>query len=197
MTRTRLLLAAAGLVIAALVIWAASGAVERAVRAPRNTAAAPDAGTPEGPTPQITATLFYGSQVGEALVGVQREVRLWSDVVSQGRAILAAQFEPAPEPYVSVIPEGTSLRAFYITPRGDAFVDVSADITTAHPGGSLTELLTVYAIVNAVTSNLPGVQRVQILVDGQEVDTIAGHVDVRRPLAPDTSLVASEPADEP
>jgi hypothetical protein len=33
------------------------------------------------------------------------------------------------------------------------------------------------------------VKRVQILVDGKEVDTIAGHVDVRRPLTRDTSLV--------
>jgi hypothetical protein len=43
-----------------------------------------------------------------------------------------------------------------------------------------------------VTANLPAVQRVQLLVDGQEVDTIAGHVDVRRPLARDTSMVKSE-----
>jgi hypothetical protein len=49
--------------------------------------------------------------------------------------------------------------------------------------------MTVQAIVNAVTANLPAVKRVQIMVDGREVDTIAGHVDVRRPLTPDTSLV--------
>jgi hypothetical protein len=41
-----------------------------------------------------------------------------------------------------------------------------------------------------VTANLPRVQRVQILVEGKEVDTIAGHVDVRRPLQGDMSLVA-------
>ena len=69
-----------------------------------------------------------------------------------------------------------------------SFADGSR-VSTAHPGGSLTELLTVYAIVNAVTANLPAIQRVQLLVDGQEVDTIAGHVDVRRPLTRDTSLV--------
>ena len=54
------------------------------------------------------------------------------------------------------------------------------------------ELLTVYAIVNAVTANLPGVQRVQILVDGREVDTIAGHIDVRRPLERDRVAGARE-----
>lgn len=149
------------------------------------------------PTPQITATLFYGARDGQHLVGLRREVPLGSDVVAQGRAILSTQLEPAPEPYISLIPEGTTVRAFYVTPRGDAFVDLSPEISTAHPGGSLTELLTVYAIVNAITANLPNVQRVQLLVDGQEVDTIAGHVDVRRPLARDLSLVLSAPAEAP
>jgi hypothetical protein len=68
-------------------------------------------------------------------------------------------------------------------------VDLSAEVVRAHPGGSLNELLTVYAIVNAVAANLPAVRRVQILVDGKEADTIAGHVDLRRPLTRNDSLV--------
>jgi hypothetical protein len=40
-----------------------------------------------------------------------------------------------------------------------------------------------------VTVNLTTIQRVQILIDGREADTLAGHVDLRRPLVPDMSLV--------
>jgi len=36
--------------------------------------------------------------------------------------------------------------------------------------------LTVYAIVNTVTANLSSVERVQILIDGKQADTLAGHV---------------------
>ena len=143
-------------------------------------------------TAHITATLFYAAEDGQALVGVRREVPLAEGVVPQGRQILLSQLQPAPAPYISVIPRGTTLRAFYVTERGDAFVDLSRELATAHPGGSFTEMLTVYALVNAVTANLPAVQRVQILVDGKEVDTIAGHVDVRRPLVRDTSLVRDD-----
>ena len=60
---------------------------------------------------------------------------------------------------------------------------LSADITAKHPGGSLHEVFTVYTIVNALTVNLPAITRVQILVEGKEVDTLAGHVDLRHPLA--------------
>jgi hypothetical protein len=155
-------------------------------------AAAPVAATSTAPpvlTAHITATLYYGSSDGRALVPVRRDVPAATSVVDQGRQILTVQLQDAPQPYVQVVPKGTKLRAFYVTERGDAFVDLSGDAVSAHPGGSLNELLTVYAIVNAVTANLPAIQRVQLLVEGKEVDTIAGHVDVRRPLERDTTLV--------
>jgi len=120
-------------------------------------------------------------------------VALAQNVVDQGRQILMAQLtEAAPSPYVTVIPTGTTLRAFYVTAQGDAFVDLSPEVVSGHPGGSLNELLTVYALVNAVTANLPAAKRVQILVDGKEVDTLAGHVDLRRPLVRDTTLVRED-----
>jgi spore germination protein GerM len=125
-------------------------------------------------------------------VPVRREVPLAEGLVPQGREIIGMQLQAAPSPFVSVVPEGTRLRAFYVTDRGDAFVDLSSEASSRHPGGSSTELLTVYAIVNAVTANLPTIQRVQILIDGREADTLAGHVDLRRPLQQDLSLV-SEP----
>lgn len=170
--------------------WAVMSGLEWLVGgqpAAEQTAADPVA--PPAGVPRITATLFYGSADGQALVPVRREVALAEGIVPQGRAILAAQLQGAPAPYVSVIPEGTTLRAFYVTDRGDAFVDLSLEASSRHRGGSSTELLTVFAIVNAVTANLPTIQRVQILLDGREVDTLAGHVDLRRPLERDLSLV--------
>lgn len=184
--------------VAALVAlgWGVTTLLERLTRPEPpvgTTAAAPEPDALE--TPHIAATLFYASAEGDALIPVQREVPLADDIEAQGREILLSQLTPAPEPYISPIPAGTMLRAFYVTERGDAFVDLSREVTTAHPGGSLTELLTVQAIVNAVTANLPAVQRVQIIVDGREVDTIAGHIDVRRPLVRDNSLVREPDAD--
>jgi len=188
-TRSRLVQVAVGVVLLGGLAWGVMRSLEYLVT-PR--VAAP-AGVEEPGTaadvPHITATLYYADAEGQALVPVQREVPLAEDTVTQGRQILAAQLAPAPEPQVSVIPQGTTLRAFYVTERGDAFVDLSREVSANHPGGSFTELLTVYAIVNAVTANLPAIQRVQILIDGKEADTLAGHVDLRRPLQRDQALV--------
>ena len=131
---------------------------------------------------KITATLFYVGEDGMALVPAQREVPFGASVAEQARAIVEAQLAAA-APQVSAIPAGVTLRDVFVTERGDAFVDLSADITTKHPGGSLNEIFTVYTLVNALTVNLPAITRVQILVDGKEVDTLAGHVDLRHPLA--------------
>ena len=131
---------------------------------------------------KITATLFYVSEDGMSLVQVQREVPFGATPAEQARAIIEAQLTPV-APQVSAIPADVKLRDVFVTERGDAFVDLSGDVTARHAGGSLNEIFTVYSIVNALTVNLPAVTRVQILVDGKEVDTLAGHVDLRHPLA--------------
>ncbi|MGE0593295.1 MAG: GerMN domain-containing protein [Vicinamibacterales bacterium] len=157
-----------------------------------------DVATPapvEAPEPvgHITATLYYLAEDGAQLVAVRQDVPLAEGgLAAQGRELVRAQLAAPLDPQRSPIPAGTALRAFYVTARGDAFVDLSADVSTGHPGGSLGELLTVAALVNVVTTNLPAVRRVQILIEGQEVDTLAGHVDLRRPLPQDLSLVRGE-----
>jgi hypothetical protein len=183
------LVLAGGLAVLALIAWSFSRMSPRP--APAATGVRSSAPTvPPTEAARIAATLFFGAADGQGLVSVRRDVPLADSTVEQGRHILNAQLtELPPEGAVSVIPPGTTLRAFYITDRGDAFVDLSPEVVSGHPGGSLGELLTVQAIVNAVAANLTAAARVQILVDGKEVDTLAGHVDLRRPLAPDPSIV--------
>ena len=121
--------------------WGVTIALQRL--AGPTTVAAPAAAPAPTTTAHITATLFYGSPDGQGLLPVRREVPLAEGVVAQGRQILIAQLGPAPDGQQAVIPSGTVLRAFYVTERGDAFVDLSSHVSTAHTGGSLAELLTV------------------------------------------------------
>lgn len=149
------------------------------------------ASAPAAPAKKITATLFYVADDGMTLKGVQKDVPFGETVPEQARAILEAQLAPAP-PLVSAIPAGTKLRDVFVTERGDGFVDLSGEVSSHHTGGSLDELLTIYSIVNAVTVNLPAVTHVQILVDGKEVETLAGHVDLRHPLTKSLQWVAHD-----
>jgi spore germination protein GerM len=144
---------------------------------------------PAAPGRKIKARLFYVADDGTRLTSVERDVAYGDGVDAQAREIITAQIAQAAEPLVSAIPRGTTLRAVFITKSGDAYVDLSREARTAHPGGTVNELLTVYTIVNALTANLPAVTAVQLLVDGKEVDTLSGHVDLRRPLAKNLTWV--------
>jgi hypothetical protein len=142
--------------------------------------------------PKIKATLYFASEDGMRLVPTQLEVPLAEGAVAQARSIIEAQLSAiAPEPLVSTIPKGAVLRGIFISERNEAFVDLDPAIRTSHPGGTLQELMTVYTIVNALLTNLPNLQDVQILIGGQEVDTLAGHVDLRRPLRKNEGLILS------
>ncbi len=158
---------------------------------PADAAAVPPPPATTAPAvPHIKATLFFASEDGQWLVPTEREVTLAEGVVAQARSILEAQLTAeAPAPLVSTIPKGTAIRGVFVSERNEVFVDLEPSIRAAHPGGSFQEIMTVYTIVNALLTNLPTLQHVQILIGGQEVDTLAGHVDLRRPLQKNEGLI--------
>ncbi len=180
-----------GIVLVAALAWGVTVALDRLLVEPAPPAAAVPVATPPASVAHITATLFVAADDGTSLRAVRREVPFADGVLAQGRQILLQQLTAPPRPYVSVIPPGTTLRAFFISDRGEAFVDLSGEAASAHPGGAVNELLTVQAIVHAVTDNLSAVQRVQILVDGHTVDTLAGHLDLREPLVRDPAVLST------
>ncbi|PYR39401.1 MAG: hypothetical protein DMF93_14335, partial [Acidobacteria bacterium] len=144
---------------------------------------------PAPPGRKIKARLFYVADDGMKLAGIERDIAYGEGATEQAREIVAAQIAPVVGPLVSAVPRGTALRAVFLTQAGEAYVDLSREVMAAHPGGTLNELLTVYTIVNALTVNLPAVTSVQLLVDGKEIDTLSGHVDLRQPLAKNLAWV--------
>lgn len=132
---------------------------------------------------KIKATLLYVSDDGAALVPVSREVLYGDTPAEQARHILELEVQAPPNGLRSAIPAGTTVRAVFLTTDGLAFVDLGGPVITGHSGGTLDEALAVYAIVNTVALNLPTVNAVQILVDGKQIDSLAGHLDLRSPLS--------------
>jgi len=157
----------------------------------------PAASAPPGqatPERKIKARLFYVADDGRTLTGVEQDVAFAESPVDQAKAIVTAQIAPVAEPLVSAIPPGTTLRSLFLT-GGEAYVDLSRELAANHPGGSMYERLTVEAIVSALTANLPAVTSVQLLVDGKELDTLAGHISLSRPMVPNDAI--RQPPAEP
>jgi hypothetical protein len=186
-TAQRASLVAALVVVAAGIAWLLFVGLPRWYGGPASSGAAAVAPLPPGR--KIKARLFYVGEAGTRLTAVERDVAYGESTVEQAREIIDAQIAPVAEPLVSAVPSGTRLHALFIAAQGEAYVDLSGEVSRAHPGGSLNELLTIYTIVDALTANLPAVSSVQILIDGKEVDTLAGHMDLRRPLMKNLDIV--------
>lgn len=136
----------------------------------------------EADTRRIQATLYYVADDGVSLAPTNRKVPYGATPAEQARRLVEAQVAAPPDGLVSAVPAGTTVRAVFLTDTHEAYVDLGGAIRSGHPGGALDEALTVYAIVNVLTGNLPEITAVQILVDGREVDSLRGHIDLRAPL---------------
>ena len=188
MTTQRALIAGGIALAGAALVWVLFVVLPKRVSSD-NPAPAATAAAPAAAGRKIKARLFYVADDGIHLTHVERDVAYGEGALEQAREIVAAQVAPVTAPLLSAIPAGTTLRALYLTEGGEAYVDFSREIAAAHSGGTAHELLTVYTVVNVLTENLPAVTAVQVLVDGKEMDTLAGHVDLRNPLGKNLALV--------
>lgn len=144
-------------------------------------------GTGETGAEKVQVVLYFGSKDGQYLV---KEVREIPKVEGIARATLEELLKgPGPESnLVQTVPNGTRLLDINIKPDGLAIVSFSGELKAKHWGGSAGEGNTVYSIVNTL-AQFPSVQRVQILIDNQVVETLAGHMDISQPLERNPELI--------
>ncbi|MDF1536161.1 MAG: GerMN domain-containing protein [bacterium] len=135
--------------------------------------------------------LYFADSSGRRLALERREV---AGTGRQGllRAVIEELVKgPVGEDRVRTLPETTQVKAVYFQ-DATVWVDLGASIVDEHPGGAWTEVLTVYSIVNTITENFTEVDQVQIIVDGRERETLAGHVDISGPLPGRVQLLSGE-----
>ena len=76
------------------------------------------------------------------------------------------------------LPPDAALLAFYLLPDGTAIADFSEALATSTPSGIQSEQLAVDSIARTLEANVSSAKRLKILIHGQEMDTLAGHVDL-------------------
>lgn len=92
---------------------------------------------------------------------------------------------------IRTLPETTQVRTVFFRDE-TAWVDLDTAVRDEHPGGTWTEVLAVYSIVNTLVENFSDVRQVQILIEGNESKTLAGHVDISQPLESRVQLLAGD-----
>lgn len=133
-----------------------------------------------------TITLYFPNEDAMFLVPEEREV-----VVDRPKEeIVMEELLKGPEsPNLTAvnIPEGTKLLSIKVE-DGTAFVDFSKELKENHSGGSTGEAMTIYPIVNTLTQ-LPDIQRVQFLIEGEEHQELAGHMTFNQPFERNENII--------
>ena len=134
--------------------------------------------------------LFFQETEGDSLGPERRKIFLTSSVADQAKQIVVELINgPQDTDLLPTLPAETRLLGLYLDRAGTAFVDLSQEVVDYHPGGTEEEIATIYSLVDSLTYNLPEIQRVRILVAGEERDSLKAHLDLRRDYRQDLSIV--------
>lgn len=128
----------------------------------------------------LNVKLYYPDDSGMKLVEVEREIIVDDSVDKYTAAVEALLEEPGEENLTTIFPKNACFRKVTVE-DGLAIVDIDGSILKGFVGGSTGEEFLVGSIVDTLT-NFPEVQRVKFLVDGQEIETLSGHMDLSAPL---------------
>jgi spore germination protein GerM len=135
---------------------------------------------------KFTARVYFSDQ--DAMYLVPEEQEIAKDNRSQAELLVDRLIAgPTDKAHHPVIPEGTKLLSLEIV-DGIAYVNFSREIKTNHWGGSAGENMTIYGVTNTL-AQLPEIDRVQFLVEGEKEESIWGHSYNMEPFEPSREII--------
>lgn len=144
---------------------------------------------PEGE--KVKRTLYFYFE--DRLAAEERDLPLKrEDLMAQARDVIKELIKgPVTDLRLTpVLPEEIKVRGVFLDSDGICYIDFGREIQERFPGGVWTEVLSLYSIVNTLTTNFPEIKGVKILVEGYGVETLAGHIDIRYPLQRREDLIS-------
>ena len=142
---------------------------------------------PNPSDPVVKVKMFWVSPEDEsALAPVTIPLALSKDPVLRAKLVLNTLLAGPVDSDLRTLPPDAALLSFYLLPDGSAVADFSEALATSSPSGIQSEQLAVDSIARTLEANVPQVKRLKILVHGQELDTLSGHVDLTQFFPVDT-----------
>ena len=148
--------------------------------------------------PKVKAQLFWAADAEYSdLVANTVELPLSNDPVLRSKQVLSTLLAGPVDSELRTLPPDAALLAFYILPDGTAVADFSDAMANSIPSGVQSEQLAVDSITRTLEANVPQVRRLRILIHGQAVETLAGHLDLTGTFPVSTKPVAPAPPGVP
>jgi Sporulation and spore germination len=150
---------------------------------------------------KVKAQMYWLSATSPAsLEATTIELPLSADPVERSKQLILALMANAPSTSQRTLPPDALLLAFYLQPGGTGVADFSDALSSETPSGIQSEQLAVDSIARTLGANVNVIHQLKILIHGQEVETLAGHLDLSGlfPVSPPSAADAvAAPADSP
>jgi len=134
--------------------------------------------------------LYFSDANERFLVPEKRYISKEDNDQAKARELVKALLEGSKTKLVSTFPEGAALDNIRIDDKQTAYVSFDKNLIKQHPGGSASEIATIYSLTNTLMRNITSIKRVKLLIGGKEVDSIKGHVDTRQPFTMNKDILA-------
>ena len=148
----------------------------------------PDAEQAAAKREKKEAVLYFSDANERFLVPEKRLVPKGKDATAQAREIVLALIDGPKLGTIRTVPAGARLQGIRIA-DGTAVLNFDNPFIEQHPGGTASEVATVFSLTNTLAQNIPDIQKVRFQVGGKDVTTIKGHVDLREPISPNKDLI--------
>lgn len=140
--------------------------------------------------PAVKVKMFWASDEDESAVSpVTIELALSADPVRRAKQVLNTLLAGPVSSDLRTLPPDAALLAFYLLPDGTGVADFSEALGTSTPSGIQSEQRAVDSIARTLEANVPQIKRLKILIHGQEVETLAGHLDLTQMFVVNTKAV--------
>ncbi len=135
--------------------------------------------TPPASGPTETVALYVANDAAGQLRAQSAQIPLPGGRQQRAEELLRALLRIYQTPgSAHPLAAASDIRSIYLVESGAAVIDLNAAFADQHRSGILVEQLTVNSLVETLGVNVPGMQRVRILVDGKDRETLAGHADL-------------------
>ncbi|AJE02466.1 GerMN domain-containing protein [Geobacter pickeringii] len=139
------------------------------------------------PSGTFRVTLFFATPDAEGLAREGRELDACEEMADCVEEVVDELVNGPVGELQPTLPPSAVVRGVRIVGE-TAVIDFGKELVAGLPGGSSAELAAVYSVVDTVCLNFPAIKGVKFLVEGKDAETLAGHVDLRRPIPPDYTL---------
>ena len=138
---------------------------------------------PEDPNKKFQTmeiNVYYPDENATVLIAVPRSIKFVDENEKYSAALSELMQKPKEEGLTNIFPKHTKIKNVYRN-SDTVVVDFDKDIAKNFVGGSTGEEFLVNSVVNTLTE-FNEVKQVRFLIDGKEIETLAGHMDLSEPV---------------